>query len=612
MMISLPRLLNAGGNEVRRLHPMRLSISENAVPLSTAQMAVSASETVPGRSYVELFTVCGSVGIFRTKTPQTDCGNPAVTISLEHAVCEIGDWIINAEITQAKKTLSQALTQVFGYYRGTKWQLGTVSASGDVVINEKYSNVLTAINGLVSQIPNAIMTFNFSTSPWTLNVVPKDTTVTAEGRLSRNVQSARITKDETNLCTRVYMEGLGTGGAVGYRDADTAQTYGIIEKYVSGSGYTAEQAEVVAAQYLAQNKNPKYTVDIGILDLHTLTGEEYDKIRIGKLFRLVSPEENITVTENIISINWSDVINAPLRATVKLAHEEKSLVTFLQQTSGDIYNSYNDITNIIGEKDKEYWTKFELTDRAIEAEATRARTEEGKRIAKTEDFDTVAKIIADAHAAADAAAISAKNASIARTNVYQTAEAIVTAAVTTGQTQGDGRWIKQTSTIQTADALISTAVAQGQTAGDGRYLRQTQVYQTADSIVSTAKSYTDTQKQSLQSEITQMYNKISLVVSDNNTIDSASIVAAINESGSSVSISASKINLTGHVSITDLSEWKTNTQLGAALDVSGGVIASSVKAGALIADNSCVLVGWQLSWQSITINGTSYRLAVGS
>ena len=612
-MTKLPRVLDSSLNELRRLHPISTSISEEITPLSTATVVLPENETVSARGWVELYTPNGSAGIYRAGMPQEGYGGKTNSIGLEHGLCEIGESIVKANIAATEKTLSQAISQVFAYYIGNRWQIGSV-ISGNVKLETKYGdNLLTCIISLVDQIPSYMISCNFSTSPWTLNVVSRDTSVSAEGRLSRNVSSATVTRDDRDLCTRVYMEGLGASGAIGYMDADTVSTYGVIEKKITGSeDYTQVQAQAVATSYLNKCKRPRYSVTVNAVDFSRITGETLDRVAVGKKYRLAIPSASETIEETIIRIQWGNVYDDRGDVTLFLAEEEKTLVSFLQQTTGDIYNSYTEVNNLIMKKDQEYWTKFEITDQAILAEATRAREEEGKRIAKTTDFDTVEKILNDAHAAADAAAVSAKNASIAKTQTYQTAEAIVTAAVTTGQTQGDGRWIRQTTTIQTADALINTAVAQGQTAGDGRYLRQTQVYQTADAIVSTAKNYTDTQKQSIESSITQMYNKISLVVSDNNTIDAASIVAAINGSGSLVSISASKIDLTGHVSITQLSEWKTNTQIGAALDVNGGVIASSVKAGTLIADNNCVLLGWQVSWQSITINGTSYRLAVGS
>jgi hypothetical protein len=55
----------------------------------------------------------------------------------------------------------------------------------------------------------------------------------------------------------------------------------------------------------------------------------------------------------------------------------------------------------------------------------------------------------------------------------------------------------------------------------------------------------DSQVSSMQSSITQQANKIALVVSSSNSIKGASIIAAINDDGSTVRISADKINIDG-------------------------------------------------------------------
>ena len=67
-MISLPRLIDSEGKEVRRIHPVALSISENIVPLSTAEMSLMPNDSIPYRSFVELFTINGSAGFFRSET----------------------------------------------------------------------------------------------------------------------------------------------------------------------------------------------------------------------------------------------------------------------------------------------------------------------------------------------------------------------------------------------------------------------------------------------------------------------------------------------------------------------------------------------------------------
>ena len=527
-MIPMPRLLGSGGGETRRLRPISLSLTENIVPLSTATMTLPADESVPDRSWMELFTVNGSAGVYRASMPQDVYGSPTTQVKLEHGVVEIGDYIIKADIEKTAKTLTQAMTQLFTYYPGSKWQFGT-AISGDVTLEAKYGdNLLTTINKMVSQVSGAMLSYNFSTSPWTLNVVSKGTTVSAEGRLSRNVRSAYIKRDDSNLCTRVYMEGLGADGAIGYMDADTISTYGIVEKKIDGnSEYTQQEAQTVAGSYLAKYKIPSYSVSISGIDFSAVTGETLDRVALGKLYRLAVPEDNVSIEENIIQISWNDVYGNPEDVDLTLAEEEKTLVSIIKQkneeTKQDIEDSYTDCYN----ESKSY------TNTAIHAEAERS---------------------------------------------------------------------------------------------DEKYIYKTSIYQTADSIVSTAQQYADGIGDGLQSQITQQANKIALVVeevSGSNVINTASIVAAINASGSSVTISADKINLQGHVSITDLSEYSNGTLhagnifVETALQVYGDADFSlaDFHLGRFISlggGNYAFDYDYNLAFQDITINGTTYTFLVGT
>lgn len=501
-MIPLPRLFDNSGNEVRRLHPIKVSISENIVPLSTASMQLMPEEQIPERSYVELFTVNGSAGIYIAKKPYDSYGNISSSISLEHAVSEVGNWIVKADIEKVKKTLAQALTQVFAYYGGSKWQLGTVSVNADVVLSASYDNLLSKMNSLIASVPSAMMTFDFSTSPWTINVVSRGSTVQAEGRLSRNIMTAAISKDDSSLCTRVYMNGLGTGGAVGYRDADTVSTYGVIENYITGDTYTAEQAEVVAQQYLNANKRPKYIVNISAFDLYHVTGEALDKMALGKLYRLVIPEENVTVEENIISIYWDDVYGIPEQATVTLSEEETTLTTFLEEQSKALSSSLYEGFQHIEKKDAEWTAKFEVTDRSISS-------------------------------------------LVQKTGVNSLGE-------------NETLYSQITQTESSIEAVVSKTGIDSLGQQETLYSRISQTAEDISTVVSKTGINSLGQQETLYSKISAQANKISLVVSESsgsNVINSAGIVAAINSAGSSVKINANKISLAGNVSITDLSEY---------------------------------------------------------
>ena len=310
-MIPLPRLLDNNGNEIRRIRPERVSISEDIVPVSTASIRLSQGDTIPYRSYVELFNANGSAGVYRAKMPAVSYNGRRDVVDLEHAIAEVGDYLVKGNIEQDYKSLSQAVTQVFEHYSGSKWQLGTISVDTNVVISANYSNILQTINSLIEQVPGAMMTFDFSTSPWTFNIGYMEQSVSAEGRLSRNIESVEISRNDSELCTRVWLKHLSATESQSYMDADTISTYGVIEKVLTDRNYTTQQAQQVATRYLSQHKHPVYSVSIDGVDFSSVTGETLDRVKIGKLYRLTIPEDLVVIEEPIISIEWPDVYDEP-------------------------------------------------------------------------------------------------------------------------------------------------------------------------------------------------------------------------------------------------------------------------------------------------------------
>lgn len=329
-MIPLPRLLNDSNVEIRRIRPVSLSISERLTPLSTATMRVIDEELFPGRSYVHLYTPNGQSAVYRSRIPESEYGGGVHTIKLEHAICEIGDGLMATKFDSIARDLEWVLTYYWTFYRGSKWQMGTVSAVGNVIVSEDFPNMLEAILRAIAQVPTAVMTFDFTTTPWTWNVVSRETTVSAEGRLGRNVKTAKVTPDDSRLCTRVFLDGLGTYGGMSYMDADTQNTYGIIEKKLQNNDYTRTQAQAVASTYLSRYKNPIYSVRISGLDLYRTTGESMDQMRTGKKYRLAIPDHNVTVEETITELEWPDVYGLPEVVDIQLNDEAETVLQWLK------------------------------------------------------------------------------------------------------------------------------------------------------------------------------------------------------------------------------------------------------------------------------------------
>lgn len=421
--VPLPRLLNASLEVERTVRPVSMSMSLSIIPLSYASMQLPRGESLPARGYVELYNSMGFAGVFRVRSPQDAYGDDITTAELEHAIVEVGDYLVLGEYDQMMAA-SAAMTTVFSHYRGNKWQLGSVSAlgSGQIALQVKYERVLEAMLAILDQKPNCMMSFDFSTRPWTVNIVSRGTVVAAEGRLSRNVNFAKVTYDDTELCTRCYYEYSTTGDAEGggfpafeesknyskdavvsydnklykltnghtkgtswadttktamedsptsswsHVDASTLSTYGLVERTIStGSDYTASEALTAANAYLDKHKEPRVSVTISAEELSSITGEPFDTFTIGKLCRLALVDYGVTVERNITGLTWDNVYDAPEDVTITLEDEEDTAVTFLHDldAKGGAGGGGGGGGGAAKKQDeiwKEYRTKFEKTD----------------------------------------------------------------------------------------------------------------------------------------------------------------------------------------------------------------------------------------------------------
>ena len=332
--IPLPKLLDADLKEARRITPVNVSISEKIKPLSIATITLKENEDIPARSYFKLYTRNGESGIYRVKTRPKSYGGSGVSIELEHAATEMGDYLVREKV-ESEMTVSQAFTRLFSHYRGELWQLGTISFTDTVLLEAEYTPVLEAMLTVLEQVPQYYMTFDFSTTPWTLGLAQRTTVVSAEGRLGRNVTNATVTPDDSELYTRVYMKGLPlqvgqTSTEHGYIEADTIAVYGVIEKDLdSDDSYSTAQKQRIANIYLEKHKNPILAISISGADFSLITGETLDKLALGKLYRLAVPKYNTTVEEIITGLTWPNVYGSD-QVTVELADEGDPVVEYMR------------------------------------------------------------------------------------------------------------------------------------------------------------------------------------------------------------------------------------------------------------------------------------------
>lgn len=547
--VRLPRLLDSNLREVGRLHPVDGGLNLNMVPISTASLEVLTKDAVPGGSWIEMYSPYGSAGIYRVSTVSSGYGSEVSTLELEHGISEVGDSVVNAEISQ-EMGLNSAISTLWGYYKGNRWKLGSNPFSDRVLVDVMYDNLLQAILGVLDQTTGYMMAFDFSTSPWTVNIVRKGTAVAAEGRLSRNVQEATVTVDRTEQCTRVYMDydsDEGSGGTLSV-DADNISQYGVIESHQTGSGYTYDQAYAVAKDYVEKHKNPAITVSITGVDFAKVTGESLDVLEVGKLYRLAIPKYRVVVEENITALNWSHLYTDPTSVEVVLGPEQDKVVSYMHTTTESISRGGKGTVK----KQGRYWTRFERTDHYIDQVA--AYTDENGNILKQ------AGMYIDANGVLQYAQDNEKQIG----SQFKVAADRITAEVTQRE---NGERALYSSIEQTASRIRLDVV----NVKEGLESSITQTASRIDLDIKNTKeglesqiSQTDSDirlfvggvKSDLQSEIKVERDRIGLVVSgsgENAKIKPASIVASINNATkeSSVLISADRISLTGTTTIND-------------------------------------------------------------
>lgn len=328
------------------IYPIKLSIEESIVPVSSATMVMPRDE-IFGRNYVfKLFTAAGEAGYYRIRSASVNYSNDTVTYELEHMAAEIGDWCIlqehsgNYAAATAIRRLwrgSDSSSTSDDSYRGEHWVLGDMTVLSGITVELEASNranLLTSLLDVMDGLPGIYMKFDYSEYPWTIDFSSMDFNAyqdRAHGRLSRNISSAQVSWDYTDLCTRARYLYSGTW-RVYNADEDLQEKYGIVEDTASTSGASSlARAQYMAKEYLRKNQEPRISIQMSGQDLYAVTGITPDRLAIGKLFTLFVPELDTTISRNITSLKWNDVYGDPLNVDVTLGDEDPTLWAYLKK-----------------------------------------------------------------------------------------------------------------------------------------------------------------------------------------------------------------------------------------------------------------------------------------
>lgn len=402
--VRAPVLLDSNFNDVRRLEPSSLSLSLVSTPPSTADMTIpfDASDPVPIRAWVRLYDLHGNAEVYRVSASDTLYDTQEQRLTLEHGITSLRDTIVpsppdpetDSEIhytsgnTVRPFTASEMLAFILvSQVDNNCWQAGTCAATDDIFLDRNGDSLLELLLDMMEQLPDYDLAFDFSTTPWTVSIVAKAQTITAEGRLSRNLGTVRVTYDDSELCTRVWYNAKRNGAYVGdYLDADTKATYGTVEGsiYLDTDTKLAD-AEALAAQYLKKHKEPAISVELDAVDLSSATGETIDAFTLGKKFRLTIPAYGLVVDQWITGLTYQDVYGDPDHVTLTLGNRVADISQRSAKTTRKAKSAARSASGAGGggarsgaKKTAEATTRIEKNEDHISLIATDAQLEEAE------------------------------------------------------------------------------------------------------------------------------------------------------------------------------------------------------------------------------------------
>ncbi len=395
--VKLPRLLDGSWQEIRRVHPLEMSLTMTVKSLSFAQMTLEQedAEGIGIGAFMELFTNQGSMGVFRVQTVIHE--EKAVTLELSHAPVTLTDAVIPGEIKETEETLRAALTRLLDAQPVKHWTLGAVDVPDEKTMRWSYAfdMLWEKITEIMTNYPGYQLAYDTSVYPWVLSVRKAPEEVACELRLNRNLASAMVEYDRSELCTRLYIDGIAEP-----LDADTIDLYGVVSHAMVGDqDYGEDYWREEGRLYLERHKHPALTISLKAEELSHLTGEPFDRLTLGTMCRAALPDRGETVTQHIVELFWDDVYGKPDSVSVSMSNAEdttSSMLSAIRASSRrsstriitklrDVYRDIIEIDDVLTKRLHTVSIELDAVKSEIELKATAVHVSElEKRVSSAE------------------------------------------------------------------------------------------------------------------------------------------------------------------------------------------------------------------------------------
>jgi phage minor structural protein len=287
------------------------------------------------------------IGLFRivpAETRKLDTINE-IKYVCDHVIATLLDDILFEYHQTVNWTTRQNIEYLLANQTTKHWRLGTCDFTRYFHYKWEDENGLLGPLFSIAQPfdEQYVWTYDTQSYPWTVNLVRPTTQVTCEIRYGKNQREIERDIDPADIVNRIYPKGYGEGvNQLTIRKVNADKPYlenaASIAKYglksyvwVDRRFEDVNSLKASAQALLNEWAVPKVSYRVKAVDLSSLTGLDVDKLRLGRVVRMIDPDLG-TFEARIVNESKADITDAPGEIELEIANKTEDLGT----TAADI------------------------------------------------------------------------------------------------------------------------------------------------------------------------------------------------------------------------------------------------------------------------------------
>jgi phage minor structural protein len=293
-------------------------------------------------NYVEVFDESEYIGLFRiipSLTRKDDSDN-SITYQLEHVIATLLDDVLFQFHQLSNFTTEENIEYLLSEQTNPLWVLGRVDITRYFHYSWENENLLSALFSIPKPFDQQYQwTWNTQVIPWELSLIVPEENPSCEIRYAKNMIGIEIEEDPTVIFNRIYALGYGEGvnqltisnvnptGFPYVEDTESIEQYGV-RSYIWVDKRFEDAATLYSSAMALLNdwKVPKVTLRSTAADISKITGSNIDKLRMGKIARLIHPELGV-FDLRIMKESKSDLIGNPGDIALEIGNKTEDLST---------------------------------------------------------------------------------------------------------------------------------------------------------------------------------------------------------------------------------------------------------------------------------------------